>query len=76
MKRDLEIFASELERKIGLKIPVENDREKIVSFFRRHHLTFKTLSPRTLDKIALLAGYQSWNELVNDIRGNGHDELL
>ncbi len=63
MKQDLGLLFSEIEKLIGKKNPL--GLKKIWQHFSTH----KKLSPETLDKIALFAGFQSWKDLNEALHG-------
>ena len=75
MKRDLKLLAEEVHVKMGLKDHLHADWEKLMEIFRKHHVSFKDLSPATLDRIALLVGYQNWKDFQSALHGVADDEV-
>jgi hypothetical protein len=75
MKRDLKLLTAEVEKKIGVSVHVQSDWEKIMDVFRKHHYSFKKLSPTTLNHLALLAGYQNWKDLQEALHGETDGEI-
>lgn len=84
MKHDLKSLLNEVEKKVGKNINVSSDFEKLAQVFSNHKINltppalkgvwehFKTkekLSVKTLDKIALFVGFQSWNDFQNMLHG-------
>ena len=63
MIQDLRLLLSEIERVVGKKNPL--GVKKIWQQFSTH----KKLSPEALDRIALLAGFQSWKDLNDALHG-------
>lgn len=63
MKQDLRLLLSEIEKVVGKKNPL--GVKKIWQQFSTH----KKLSPEALDRIALFAGFQSWNDLNEALHG-------
>ncbi len=63
MKPDLRLLLSEIEKNLGKKNPL--GVKKILQQFSPH----KKLSPETLNKLALLAGFQSWKDLSDALHG-------
>lgn len=75
MKKDLKLLAEEVEKKIGLNIKLQNDWEKLVEAFRKHHVGLKKLSPRALNCLAILAGYQNWKDFQEALHGGGNETI-
>lgn len=84
MKRDLGILLQEVEKKIGLKVSLASDFEKLAAVFSRHHLHLHPTalkkvweyitgkekpSQDVLDKVALFAGFQSWHDFREELHG-------
>ena len=84
MKRDLKLLLEEVEKKVGKKINLTSDFEKLSALFTKHHVFLKpaTLkkvwtylkttdkpSPEALDKIALFVGFQSWKDFQEALHG-------
>ncbi|MCR4772866.1 MAG: hypothetical protein K5854_00705 [Prevotella sp.] len=59
MKHDLSLILHEIETKLGKRIKIESPAK---------------WSPKTLDHLALLAGFQNWNDLQTALHG-GDAEL-
>lgn len=91
MKNDLTHLTSEIEKKVGKKIPVGADFEKLASFFAiKHHIKLNAdalhkvwnyvsgkekPTKKTLNKLALFAGYQSWDDFHEALHGDDDGNL-
>ena len=91
MKNDLALLTHEVERKIGKKIHVGSDFEKLASIFSvKHHLKVSAQglhkvwnyvsgkekpSRETLNKLALFVGYQSWDDFHEALDGEDDGNL-
>ena len=74
MKSDLILLLTEVERKIGRKIHWQEDWDKLLALLKKHHISLKNLSPEALDKLALFAGFQSWKDFQEALRGQDDGE--
>lgn len=70
MKRNLRLLVGEVEHKFGKKINWKADFNELLSLFRKCHLTLDSLSPRSKDRLALLAGYPSWRDFQEALSGD------
>jgi hypothetical protein len=85
MKRDLKLLLEEVDKKVGKKISLSSDFEKLSAIFSKHHVFLNSAvlmkvwghvmsadkpSPETLDKIALFVGFQSWNDFREALHGD------
>ncbi len=85
MKNDLKLLTIEVEKKIGKKIHVGSDFDKLSAFFVKHHLLIPSQSLKkvwgyisgkekpsreTLDKLALFTGFQSWDDFRDALHGD------
>ncbi len=68
-------MAQEVERKLGLKIHLHCDWDKLMTIIHSHRISLRKLSPATLDHLALLAGYQSWKDLQEALHGETDGEI-
>ena len=91
MKNDLQLLTHEVEKKIGKRINIASDFEKLASFFSvKHHLKFSAQAlhkvwgymtgkekptKETLNKLALFVGYQSWDDFHEALHGEGDGQL-
>lgn len=90
MKRDLKLFFEEFESKLGKKLSVGADFERFKSVFTKYNIHLHPaalkgiwgnikgmdkLSPETLDRIALLMGFQSWHDLRETLHGDDDGEI-
>lgn len=91
MKNDLTHLTSEIEKKVGKKIPVGADFEKLASFFAiKHHIKLNAdalhkvwnyvsgkekPTKKTLNKLALFVGYQSWDDFHEALDGEDDGNL-
>ncbi|MCI7310097.1 MAG: hypothetical protein MR536_04525 [Prevotella sp.] len=84
MKHDLGLLLHQVEKKIGLKVNLSSDFDKLAKIFSAHHLHLHPTalkkvweyitgkekpSQETLDKIALFAGFQSWQDFREELHG-------
>lgn len=84
MKHDLGLLLHQVEQKIGLKVNLSSDFDKLAKIFSAHHLHLHPTalkkvweyitgkekpSQETLDKIALFAGFQSWQDFREELHG-------
>ena len=85
MNNDLKLLTHEVEKKIGKKIHVGYDFEKLAYIFSvKHHLMLRSQgvdmewnyvsgkekpSRETLNKLALFVGYQSWDDFHEAVDG-------
>ena len=67
MRHEFMRFVEELEHEFGKHL----DARKLWHWVRNH----KHLSNETLDKLALLTGFQTWNDLQEALRGEGDASL-
>ena len=63
MKQDLKVLAETLEKKLG-KTNVLHKMWEVLKGKEKP-------SPQTLDKLALLAGFQSWEDFQGALHGTG-----
>ena len=91
MKNDLVLLTEEVEKKIGKKLDLSSDFEKLASFFSvKHHLKFSAgalhkvwnymsgkekPTRETLNKLALFVGYQSWDDFHEALHGEDDGQL-
>ena len=91
MKKDLALLTHEVEKKVGKKIHVGSDFEKLASLFSvKHHLKVSAQglhkvwayvsgkekpSRDTLNKLALFVGYQSWDDFHEALHGEDDGNL-
>ena len=91
MKNDLVLLTHEVEKKIGKKIHVGSDFEKLASIFSvKHHLKVSAQglhkvwgyvsgkekpTHETLNKLALFVGYQSWDDFHEALHGEDDGNL-
>ena len=91
MKNDLKLLTHEVEKKIGKKIHVGSDFEKLASILSvKHHLMVSAQglhkvwnyvsgkekpSRETLNKLALFVGYQSWDDFHEALDGEDDGNL-
>ena len=91
MKNDLVLLTHEVEKKIGKKIHVGSDFEKLASIFSvKHHLKVSAQglhkvwgyvsgkekpTHETLNKLALFVGYQSWDDFHEALHGDDDGNL-
>lgn len=91
MKNDLVLLTHEVEKKIGKKIHVGSDFEKLASIFSvKHHLKVSEQglhkvwgyvsgkekpTHETLNKLALFVGYQSWDDFHEALHGEDDGNL-
>ena len=91
MKNDLVLLTHEVEKKIGKKIALGSDFEKLASLFSvKHHLKFSASAlhkvwgyvsgkekptKETLNKLALFVGYQSWDDFHEALHGEDDGQL-
>ncbi len=84
MKHDLGLLLHQVEKKIGLKVNLSSDFDKLAKIFSAHHLHLHPTalkkvweyitgkekpSQETLDKIALFVGFQSWQDFREELHG-------
>lgn len=84
MKHDLSLLLHQVEKKIGLKVNLSSDFDKLAKIFSAHHLHLHPTalkkvweyitgkekpSQETLDKIALFVGFQSWQDFREELHG-------
>lgn len=84
MKHDLGLLLHQVEQKIGLKVNLASDFDKLAKIFSAHHLHLHPAalkkvweyitgkekpSQETLDKIALFVGFQSWQDFREELHG-------
>ena len=77
MKHDLSTLRKVIEKSLGKTISATTDMEKVVLSFSKHQITLsgkilkqlwshikgtEKLSTDTLNKLALLAGFQNWSD--------------
>lgn len=85
MKKDLKALLNEVERAFGKSVTVATDFEKMAAVFLKKHIVISPavlkklwsgidikdkLSTDTLDKLALFAGFQSWNDFRKALHGD------
>jgi len=91
MKKDLVLLTHEVEKKVGKRIHVGSDFEKLASFFSvKHHLKISAQglhkvwgylsgkekpTQETLNKLALFVGYQSWDDFHEALHGEDDGNL-
>jgi hypothetical protein len=90
MKKDLSILLHEVEKTVGKSITLASDFEKLAAVFLKKHIMISPavlkkvwgnidfldkLSPETLDKLALFAGFQSWNDFQKALHGQNDADL-
>lgn len=90
MKRDLGLLLGEVEKKVGKKIGLTSDFEKLAAVFSKHHLhlhptalkrTWEYItgkekpSVEVLDKIALFVGFQSWYDFREALHGETNGQV-
>lgn len=75
MKSDLRLLTEKVEKQLGLKVHLKYDLEQLMKILHKHRISLKKLSPQTLDHLALLAGYQSWKDLMEALHGEADGEI-
>lgn len=91
MKNDLALLTHEVEKKIGKKIALGSDFEKLASMFSvKHQLKISAgalhkvwgyvsgkekPTKETLNKLALFVGYQSWDDFHEALHGENDGQL-
>ena len=90
MKGDLRVLLKEVEKKVGKKISITSDFEKLSKIFSKSHFNVNSgalkkvwghvtgaekPSKETLDKIALFVGFQSWTDFQLALHGESDAEL-
>ena len=91
MKNDLVLLTHEVEKKIGKKVSLSSDFEKLASHLSvKHHLVFTAQALRhvwgyvrgkekptreTLDKLALFVGFQSWDDFHEALHGEENGQV-
>ncbi len=90
MKRDLSILLNEVEKSGGKSITIASDFEKLAAAFLKKHIKISPvvlkkvwsgmefwdkLSPETLDKLSLFAGFQNWNDFQKALHGQNNAYL-
>lgn len=91
MKNDLKLLTHAVEKKVGKKINVGSDFEKLASLLSvKHQLKLSAMalhkvwgymsgkekpSQETLNKLALFVGYQSWDDFHEALHGEDDGEL-
>lgn len=91
MKKDLVLLTHEVEKKVGKKIHVGWNFEKLASFFSvKHHTKISAQglhkvwnyvsgkekpTQETLNKLALFVGYQSWDDFHEALEGEDDGNL-
>ena len=90
MKHDLSTLRKVIEKSLGKTISATTDMEKVVLSFSKHQITLsgkilkqlwshikgtEKLSTDTLNKLALLAGFQNWSDLQKALHGESDAEI-
>lgn len=90
MKHDLSTLRKVIEKSLGKTISATTDMEKVVLSFSKHQITLsgkilkqlwshikgaEKLSPDTLNKLALLAGFQNWSDFQKALHGESDAEI-
>lgn len=70
MKSYRKVLIKDVEREIGKKIDLHSDVSKLLSIVGKHHLHLNSLSPKAKDRLALFAGFQSWNDFRDALHGD------
>ena len=88
MEKALKNFITQFQHKIPQHISLSVDYDKISKKLKQYHINLKSLhklwgyiqtkekpSKKTLDRLALFAGFQTWNDLLTAIHGNCDGQL-
>ncbi|GAB6977086.1 hypothetical protein [Prevotella falsenii] len=90
MGKALKHFIAEFQHKIPQHINPAADYEKVSARLKQHHINLESKSlqklrgyvlmkekpsKKTLDRLALFAGFQNWKDLQTAIHGGGDGQL-
>ncbi|MCI6551393.1 MAG: hypothetical protein MR450_11165 [Prevotella sp.] len=85
MKQDAKLLLNEVEKKVGKRIDLASDFEKLAHLFSLRHVPVSSMSLKkvwahvqhaekpsreTLDKLALFVGFQDWESFKETLHGD------
>ena len=90
MEKALKNFITQFQHKIPQHISLSVDYDKVSKKLKQYHINLESKSlhklwgyiqtkekpsKKTLDRLALFAGFQTWNDLLTAIHGNCDGQL-
>lgn len=75
MKKEWQHLIEDVEKKIGDGVHLRKDIGKLRKIFAEHHFHLHDLSPQAKDRLALLAGFQSWKDFDEALHGDADGEV-